>query len=212
MPGLSTRDVWKSGPVEVVFEKTGARRYAVAVHRSGLPALRMDPAPGFDRHFPHDMQHLIVEEQLDIVDGIFGRLANGGTASTFRPDDPDGLVDNRARSRYRRRLRQRNDRLSAAGSPDFGKSERATFIVWHDWLAHCHEEELRAAAGEMAATARTILDGMSCAERTRLTCALPRIRERVDVVARQWVSLSPGDSMCIPWTPLNVRGCRGPRH
>jgi len=77
MSGLSTRDVWKSGAVEVVFEKTGARRYAVAVHRSGLPALRMDPAPGFDRHFPHDMQHLIVEEQLGIVDGIFGRLANG---------------------------------------------------------------------------------------------------------------------------------------
>ena len=80
MSGLSTRDVWKSGAVEVVFEKTGARRYAVAVHRSGLPALRMDPAPGFDRHFPHDMQHLIVEEQLGIVDRIFGRLANGGTA------------------------------------------------------------------------------------------------------------------------------------
>ena len=124
MSGLSTRDVWKSDAVEVVFEKTGVRRYAVSVHRPGLPVLRMDPAPGFDRYFPHDMQHLIVEEQLGLRDGIFGRLANGGTASTFRPDDPDGIADDRARSRYRRRLRRRNDRLSAGGSPDFGRSER----------------------------------------------------------------------------------------
>jgi len=102
MSGLSTRDVWKSDAVEVVFEKTGVRRYAVSVHRPGLPVLRMDPAPGFDRYFPHDMQHLIVEEQLGLRDGIFGRLANGGTASTFRPDDPDGIADDRARSRYRR--------------------------------------------------------------------------------------------------------------
>jgi hypothetical protein len=71
MSGLSTRDVWKSDAVEVVFEKTGVRRYAVSVHRPGLPVLRMDPAPGFDRYFPHDMQHLIVEEQLGLRDGIF---------------------------------------------------------------------------------------------------------------------------------------------
>jgi len=55
MSGLSTRDVWKSDAVEVVFEKTGARRYAVSVHRPGLPVLRMDPAPGFNRYLPHDM-------------------------------------------------------------------------------------------------------------------------------------------------------------
>ena len=206
------RDVWKSDAVEVVFEKTGVRRYAVSVHRPGLPVLRMDPAPGFDRYFPHDMQHLIVEEQLGLRDGIFGRLANGGTASTFRPDDPDGVADDRARSRYRRRLRRRNDRLSAGGSPDFGRSERATFIVWQDWLGHCHDKELRAAGEEMAATALAILDGMDSAERTRLSCALPRIRERVDAVAREWVSLSPGESMCIPWTPMNVAVSRGPRH
>ena len=212
MSGLSTRDVWKSDAVEVVFEKTGVRRYAVSVHRPGLPVLRMDPAPGFDRYFPHDMQHLIVEEQLGLRDGIFGRLANGGTASTFRPDDPDGIADDRARSRYRRRLRRRNDRLSAGGSPDFGRSERATFIVWQDWLGHCHDKELRAAGEEMAATALAILDGMDSAERTRLSCALPRIRERVDAVAREWVSLSPGESMCIPWTPMNVAVSRGPRH
>jgi len=212
MSGLSTRDVWKSDAVEVVFEKTGARRYAVSVHRPGLPVLRMDPAPGFDRYFPHDMQHLIVEEQLGLRDGIFGRLANGGTASTFRPDDPDGIADDRARSRYRRRLRRRNDRLSAGGSPDFGRSERATFIVWQDWLGHCHDKELRAAGEEMAATALALLDGMDSAERTRLSCALPRIRERVDAIAREWVSLSPGESMCIPWTPMNVAVSRGPRH
>jgi len=212
MSGLSTRDVWKSDAVEVVFEKTGVRRYAVSVHRPGLPVLRMDPAPGFDRYFPHDMQHLIVEEQLGLRDGIFGRLANGGTASTFRPDDPDGIADDRARSRYRRRLRRRNDRLSAGGSPDFGRSERATFIVWQDWLGHCHDKELRAAGEEMAATALALLDGMDSAERTRLSCALPRIRERVDAVAREWVSLSPGESMCIPWTPMNVAASLGPRH
>jgi hypothetical protein len=77
--------VWDDFPVDVVFERTGERRYAVEVRRSGKPVLRMDPAPGFDAFFPHDMQHLIVEEQLGITDGIFGRLAKGGTAATFHP-------------------------------------------------------------------------------------------------------------------------------
>ncbi|MEL6981081.1 MAG: hypothetical protein AAFO29_01525, partial [Actinomycetota bacterium] len=66
--------------MDVIFERTGQRRYAVEVRTERAP-LRMDPAPGFHELFPHDLQHLIVEEQLGLTDGIYGRLAKGGTAS-----------------------------------------------------------------------------------------------------------------------------------
>lgn len=193
--------MWNAGVVEVIFERAGDRRYAVEVHRLGVPALRMDPAPGFDQYFPHDLQHLIVEEQLGIADGIFGRLAKGGTASTFHPVAPDGSGDDRARSRQQRRLRRRNDRMGAGGSPDFGRSERATFIVWHDWLTHCPEHELRSRAEGMSATAGSILDRMGSRERLDLCTSLPRVRVRVDTIARRWASLTSGQSMSVTRMP-----------
>lgn len=191
--------------MDVVFERLDGNRYAVAVCRGDGASMRMDPAPGFDVYFPHDMQHLIVEEQLGITGGIFGRLAAGGTASTFRPVGDERVGDDRSRSRHRRRLRQQNDRLGLGGSPDFGRSERATFIVWHDWLAHCPESGLVAIARDLASTAADILDRMAPVERHALCGALPYIRVRVDSVAREWASLSPGEAMTIPWMPRTRR-------
>lgn len=160
--------------MEVVFKRTGERRYAIEVCRGPGDVLVMDPAPGFDDYVPHDPAHLVVEEQLGLSNGIFGRLAKGGTASTFSPQRRDSGPAKRGVARRRRKLQQRERHLSEAEPPDFGRSERATFVVWHDWLASCPEPALRRTGAAMAETAAAILDRMATVERAELVAALPR--------------------------------------
>lgn len=188
--------------MDVVFHRTGRRSYAIDVTLASGSVLRMDPAPGFDAYFPHDLQHLIVEEQLSIANGIFGRLDRGGTASSFEPVRASGSIDQRAAARHRRRLRDRNLRLGAGGADDFARSERATYIAWQDWLAHCPEADLRQRAAEMEPTARSILERMGRSERDSLLAVLPRLRARVDEVARCWAAVSIGDSLRLTWSSV----------
>lgn len=161
--------------------------------------LRMDPAPGFDVYFPHDLQHLVVEEQLGIADGIFGRLERGGTASSFSPVRSSGPEDKRAAARHRRRLKDRNLRLGAGGADDFGRSERATYVAWQDWLAHCPEADLRQRGAAMEPAARSILERMGTSEQEWLLDRLPSLRGRVDEVARCWAAVRVGGSMRLTW-------------
>lgn len=127
----------------MIFERTGERRDAVEVRRSSGEPLRMHPAPGDDDYFPHDLQHLIVEEQL-----------------------------------------------------------RLTAVSWHDWLRHCPEHELRRRAVETAEAAARVLDGMDAAERATLLAAMPRMRSRIDDVARRWNALGVGDQLALTWSPI----------
>lgn len=186
--------------MEVIFERTSVRRYAVEIRRAGFPALRMDTAPGFDELFPHDLQHLVVEEQLGLRDGIYGRLARGGTAATFQPVQKSGRRDHRAHSRRRRKLARREATLSADSSGDFGRSERATIVAWHDWLAHSSDRRRRARAAELAPAAMATLDRMDDTERSTLEAALPRLRDRITVVSARWAALAVGEAMSITWS------------
>ncbi|HEY7017829.1 MAG TPA: hypothetical protein VH297_05120, partial [Gaiellaceae bacterium] len=97
----------------VEFIRTGERRYAVAVEREGAPRLVMDPAPGYDERLPHDMLHLAVELEHGIPFGVFGQVAAGGNAGTFRR--ADGTPD--------RRLKRRGERLVRAHGDDLARSE-----------------------------------------------------------------------------------------
>ena len=109
--------------MDVTFTRTGERRYAVGVERDGAPPLEMHPAPGYDPLIPHDLVHLAVELECGIANGVFGQVAAGGHAGTFRP--ADGSVD--------RRLRQRGERLVRAHGADLARSERLTFAVTMSW-------------------------------------------------------------------------------
>ncbi len=44
----------------------------------------MNPAPGYDDLLPHDLVHLVVELHWGLRDGIYGDVAAGGNAGTFR--------------------------------------------------------------------------------------------------------------------------------
>ena len=190
--------------MEVIFVRTGQRRYAIEIHRPDGNVLRMDPAPGFDEFFPHDLQHLIVEEQLGLTSGIFGRLAKGGTASTFAPVGGTERLTKREAARRRRRLQRVEGRLADTEPPQFAESERATYVAWHDWLSGCPEVELRRRAVSMANTAADTVERMDNSERARLEAALVQMRERIDDVARHWHALDIGESMSINWSPADV--------
>lgn len=71
--------------MEIAFTRTGERRYRVVARREASTDLAMEPAPGFDSHLPHDLVHFLVERHWRLHEGIYGDLAAGGDAGTFRP-------------------------------------------------------------------------------------------------------------------------------
>ena len=98
----------------MTFTRTGERRYAVGIEFPDAPALIMHPAPGFDPKIPHDMVHLAVELEYGIAHGVFGQVADGGHARTFRR--ADGAVDRTLRRRGDRLVRQYGDQLARSES------------------------------------------------------------------------------------------------
>ena len=87
------------------------------------------------RMMPHDLLHQVVEAHLDLTDGIFGQLAAGHDAATFRPVS-DAAISRQADARARRRrVIKRGKKLMRKGRNDSLQSERATCVCWCEWLA-----------------------------------------------------------------------------
>ena len=112
--------------MQVRFERTGQRRYAVAVLRSEHGDLRMEPAPGYSDLIPHDLVHMVVEEQFGLRDAIFGQLAAGGNAGTFVPTEE---------LRTKAWARQVERRNRSTGS-EMERSEALAAQVYPRWLRH----------------------------------------------------------------------------
>lgn len=182
----------------VTFTRTGERRYAVRAAVEGLPDVEMNPAPGYDPLMPHDLQHFIVERSLGIDGAIYGQLAAGGTAGTFHAVTRS--TDSRAASRDRRKRDRRSSRLMSGHVEDCARSERATYVCWHDWLSHSPEQALRAKALTMTATARSILEGMSREERAVFAPEkLREIRSDFSMLSARWSVLKIGAGFTEPW-------------
>jgi hypothetical protein len=107
--------------VKVAFVKTGARRYAVEVHRDRYPDLRCGSIGG-DEYLPHDILHFVAEAELGLDGGVFGDLACGGNARIFIPVDPT-LV-----AKMWRKQRIRKTRL-----PDGRRSEELAAALARAW-------------------------------------------------------------------------------
>jgi len=116
--------------VQVAFRRTGERRYAVDVRRERYPDLTMDPAPGYQDELPHDLVHFLVERHWGLRDGIFGQVAGGGNAWTFRLAPSDGRVTRETRRRARR-VRVGN----RSGGRDIERSELLAQVVHERWHA-----------------------------------------------------------------------------
>ena len=179
--------------MKVQFHRTGERRYAIVVLREGQEPLRMDSAPGYDSLMPHDLQHLIVEQELGIRLGIFGQIAAGGTAGTFHHLH-NGT--NRAPTRVARRSRKKGKTLQQAGLEDAMFSERATYICWHHWLSAISDPR----ADDMADTARSLLALSPEHERKRYTPdLLQRVSSKMSALSKKWSSTPVGEYLEIEW-------------
>ena len=173
----------------VVFRRTGEKRYAVEALREGLPVVEISPAPGYDRLIPHDMMHMVVEAQLGLTRGIYGQLAAGGTAGTFRPAvNPDQTVQ--AARRERKRVTKRGKKLLKVGRDDCTQSERATWICWQEWLARSSSNKLRGTTG--------VTDlGLKQSK-------LEEIFKHLDELSSHWSSLYIGQRVAVSWPDLAI--------
>lgn len=186
--------------MEVTFERTGARRYGVRVTRAGFPTVEMDPAPGYDPRLPHDLIHFVVEEELGLSRGVFGQLAAGGHAGTFRLGPASS--GSREGSRTRRHARRRGDRLAREGRDDAELSERAASICHYEWLARSSEPDRRRQARAMAPYVRRLRqDRSSGGELASLTeHAIGRVCRRLDELGARWSRLEVGESIVLSWS------------
>ena len=93
----------------------------------------MNPAPGYDDLLPHDLVHLLVELHWGLRDGIYGDVAAGGNAGTFRlaEDRPREETDRERRRKARRSQRSR-------GGTDMARSEHLAAVVHARWNAEQH--------------------------------------------------------------------------
>jgi hypothetical protein len=109
--------------MKVTFTKTAQRRYRVSVEGPGVVSSFMEPAAGYDTRLPHDMAHFVVENELGINGGVFGQLAAGGTAGTFRPTIEKG----------RRKVAKRGNRIAVANRNDALLSEKLVCVACQTW-------------------------------------------------------------------------------
>ncbi|QXJ20161.1 hypothetical protein AGRA3207_000820 [Actinomadura graeca] len=174
--------------MDVTFERTGERRYATVVTLPGHAPRRMDPAPGYDDHIPHDLVHYLTEAELGLTSGVFGRaLAGGGdfreTAET--PGDP------RRRARAQRRLRRREASLRRSDPGDMATSEHLAGLCDLAWRR-------RAGARTPAwAERRPVPPGD--------TPEVGRILDRLDETAPLWHGLPIGGSLTFTWPGTTPR-------
>jgi hypothetical protein len=185
-------------PMSVTFIRSGERRYAVRATTADGQSVQMDPAPGFDPLMPHDLQHFIVERCLGIEGGIFGRLAAGGTAGTFHATASGSGA--REASRRQRKRTAKDGRLMPSLAEDYARSERATYVCWHDWLAHADRPELRARALGMREGAAGMLARMPPRERADFVeKKLEEIRREFQRLSERWSTLAVGENFTEPW-------------
>lgn len=176
--------------MNVIFTRTGERRYAVHVEIVGKALQMMNPAPGFDPHIPHDLVHYVVEAELRLQHGVFGRAAKGG--GTFIPAE-SGAEGARQRARQRRKQGRREAALHASDKSqelEMQRSERlagACDLVW------------RKRQGQRPDPARfREPDPISSED----AASVERVVARLDELAPVWHRLPVGGALVFAWPSL----------
>ncbi|QFG26381.1 hypothetical protein [Actinomadura sp. WMMB 499] len=179
--------------MDVTFERTGRRRYATIVTPPGRAPRRMDPAPGYDDHIPHDLVHYLTEAELGLARGVFGRAAAGGGGFAETAEVPG---DRRARARAQRRTKKREASLGRADEGDMARSEELAGLSALAWW--------RRSGAERPAWAVHVPVPPEHA------AAVDRILGHLDEAARLWHGLPVGGSVTYTW-PHTVPSASGTR-
>jgi len=172
--------------MDVVFTRTGARRYAVSTVLATGQTRVLDPAPGFDEHIPHDLVHYLVEAELGLDSGVFGRAARGGGA--FLPAQAPG-ENARERARALRRQKRREQSLhiaDALGQHEMQLSEHLAAVSDLFWRRrHGQRPDSRPAPDTSLSSAHAEV--------------VARVVDRLDELARLWHALPIGGAMAFTW-------------
>jgi hypothetical protein len=190
----------------VIFRRTGWRRYGVEIQRPQFGAVQINPAPGYDPLMPHDLLHLVVESQLGLTHGIFGQVAAGGHAGSFRTYIGPSK-NNRDAARRQRRIDRRGEKLMRrVGPKDCLVSEHATYICWQQWLARSKSSEDRKLANVMSTNAKQVRSITPRDELDALTEEkMDQICAHLDELSSHWSRLNIGESMTVHWPDLSVQ-------
>jgi hypothetical protein len=180
--------------MQVEFRRTGERRYAITIFRKDDPTIEMNPAPGYDRIMPHDLLHLIVEKELRLRRGIFGQLAAGGNAGTFRPVASAG-VNKREASRLRRKVAKRGEKLLRVGRDESALSEHAAYVCLNEWLSRSTDPNRRKLAVRFSSENNQSTEDDDILTREMLD----RVCARLDQASALWASLEIGESFSVMW-------------
>lgn len=186
--------------MKVHFIRSGERRYSMKIERYGAPTLVMDPAPGFDPDVPHDMVHFVVEAALGLQSGVFGQIASGGDAGSFRVAADD--LSAKDRQRAARKQVAKGTKLVKAQGRDGELSELAAFLFDIDWRSQKRADSAaqRVALGEAERTRASL----SADERARIDAARPRVFADFDRLAKAWRALRVGEALTLEWPTLRV--------
>jgi hypothetical protein len=171
--------------MDVTFRRTGERRYAVIVAVPGKPLQALDPAPGYDHDIPHDLVHYVVEAELSLKSGVFGRAARGGGTFIQAEADPQSP---RERARQRRKQARRERSLDETDeTQEMAVSERLAGLCDLAW---------RRRRGQRPDPARWhVAAPLSTEDAPRVA----RVVARLDELARAWGSLPVGGELRFEW-------------
>jgi hypothetical protein len=178
--------------VDVIFKRTGERRYAVVVLVPGKPVQAVDPAPGYDDDIPHDLVHYVVEAELRLMSGVFGRAANGG--GTFVAAAAHHL-STRERARQRRKQERREGSLGARDS------ERGQELATSERLAALCDVAWRRRHGQRPDPLRKAPEPLATDDRA----AVARVVARLDELAPLWRALAIGEELAFEWPASSPR-------
>ena len=161
------------------------RRYAVVVTVAGQPPRAMDPAPAYDDDIPHDVVHYVVEAELGLANGVYGRAERwAGTFTSTAGRD----VTARERARERRKQQRRERALAAQdarNTADMAQSERLAALCDVVW---------RRKHGQHADPARS-----APAVPTADAADIERVVSRLDAIAPLWRTLPVGGEIVFEW-------------
>jgi hypothetical protein len=179
--------------MDVIFRRTGKRRYAVVVEVAGKQPQVMEPAPGFDDHIPHDLVHYVVEAELGLMSGVFGRAASGGGTFTSA-----ALSDRSPRERARERRKQLRREASLRDADEAKQHD----MVTSERLAAVCDLIWRRRQGQRPDASRPApRESLSGQDARRVA----RVIVRLEGLAPLWNQLPVGGELAFTWPSVVPR-------
>lgn len=165
--------------MEITFTRTGGRDDWISVYRDDGTPLRW-PWPSADRQLPHDLVHFVVETDLRMSQGFWGRVAAGADFGTVS-ELADRLVagDRGEEGSTAAELAQVEGIVQAVLEPEEAASDEELVTRVTEW---CQERQVPAPESLCALT-------------------LARIRSRLRTVEQQWRALAVGQSLIVSYVP-----------